>query len=83
MLKLKELVDKIDLYDNAYYNDSKSLVSDPEYDGLKDSLRSLSSSFITKKDKNKEEILLEERIHDALSRVGAPPPTDGKWPKYY
>lgn len=86
MLSLKELVDRIDKLDNAYYNDFKSLVSDPEYDGLKDELRSRSTEFFAgPKPKGKKEIALhtalEARIKDALSRIGAPPPENG-WPKY-
>lgn len=86
MLSLEELIDRIDELDNAYYNDFKSLVSDPEYDGLKDQLRSRSVEFFaSKKPTAKKELAkreaLEARIKDALSRIGAPPP-DGDWPKY-
>lgn len=86
MRTIKELVDLVDLYDNAYYNDFKSLVSDPEYDGTKDELRSRSAEFFAgQKPKGKKELALytamEARVKDALSRIGAPPPEDG-WPKY-
>lgn len=79
---LKELVDQIDKHDNSYYNDFVSLISDQEYDGLKDQLASQSKDFLSREHKAKADILLAERIRDALTRIGAPPPADGNWPKY-
>lgn len=75
---LKQLVDNIDLWDDSYYNQSTSLVSDTEYDQAKDQLRKEGPQFTPK---NKADEKLKNRIVDALSRVGAPPPLDGKWPK--
>lgn len=80
MLTIKELVDQIDKYDNSYYNEFKSLVSDQEYDGLKDQLRSRAPELLTKENKKKDDLVLESRVKDALERIGAPPPEDG-WPK--
>ena len=81
-LSLKELVDQIDKHDSSYYNDFVSLISDPEYDGLKDQLASQSKAFLSCEHKTKADIQLAERINDALTRIGAPPPADGNWPKY-
>jgi DNA ligase (NAD+) len=75
---LKQLVNNIDLWDDAYYNNNESLVSDSEYDIAKDQLRKEGPSFIPK---NKADEKLKIQINDALTRVGAPPPRDGKWPK--
>ena len=77
---LKELLDQVDYHDDLYYNQSKQEISDPEYDGLKDRLRSLSKEF-EPKDGSQSDEKLSIRIEDALSRVGAPPPKDGKWAK--
>jgi DNA ligase (NAD+) len=76
--ELKAMLDQIDEYDDAYYNRSESLVSDPIYDALKDHVRAFYSSFSVK---TKADEKLKNRIDDALSRVGAPPPKDGKWDK--
>jgi DNA ligase (NAD+) len=77
---LIKLLDDIDLYDDAYYNDNKQLVSDQIYDGFKDHLRSMGKLF--KPGTSKADEKLSIRLQDALTRVGAPPPKDGKWPKY-
>lgn len=77
---LKKLLDDIDSYDEAYYNENKQLISDAEYDCLKDRLRTLSKEFSPKPDSDSDE-KLSIRINDALTRVGAPPPKNGKWPK--
>jgi len=77
-MQLKDLVDKIDEYDDAYYNKHTQIISDKEYDGLKDTLKHLTKSFSPS---NKKEEKLLVRCNDALSRVGAPPPKDGKWEK--
>lgn len=77
---IKKLIDELDNYDDAYYNDNKQLISDPEYDSKKDRLKSLGNAFIPKTGSRADEKLVI-RIKDALTRVGAPPPKDGKWPK--
>jgi DNA ligase (NAD+) len=77
---LRKLLDDIDKHDDAYYNQSKPIVSDEEYDGLKDRLRTLSKEFEPKPGSEADK-KLSIRINDALTRVGAPPPKDGKWPK--
>lgn len=77
---LKDLLDQVDHHDDLYYNEHKKEISDQEYDGLKDKLRSLSKEFEPKEGSQSDE-KLSIRIEDALSRVGAPPPKDGKWPK--
>lgn len=41
MLEMKNLVEELNRYRNAYYNDNRSLVSDKEYDTLFDRLRLL------------------------------------------
>jgi len=33
--ELKNILDKIDLYDDEYYNNDTKVVTDEEYDGLK------------------------------------------------
>ena len=38
---IRELVDDLNKYRNAYYNESKSLISDFEYDQLYDQLQKL------------------------------------------
>jgi len=78
--ELKQLLDKVDAYDDAYYNENKKLVSDAEYDGLKDRLKTLSHDFEPQEGSKTDE-KLKIRLDDALSRVGAPPPKDGKWKK--
>ena len=77
-MDVKQLVDKIDEYDDAYYNKHNQIVSDQEYDGLKDTLKHLTDKLVPT---NKKEEKLLVRCKDALSRVGAPPPKDGKWEK--
>jgi DNA ligase (NAD+) len=76
--RITKLIDQLDEYDESYYNDGVSLVSDTEYDGIKDELEVKFKSFkaTTKTDKK-----LYERAEEALIRIGAPPPKDGKWPK--
>jgi DNA ligase (NAD+) len=76
--EIKEMLDLIDSYDDSYYNKSESLVSDPVYDALKDHVRAFYSNFLVK---TKADEKLKNRIDDALNRVGAPPPKDGKWDK--
>ena len=80
-LSLKELVDQIDKHNSSYYNDFVSRISDLEYDGLKDQLASQSKAFLSCEHKTKADIQLAERINDALTRIGAPPPADGNWLK--
>lgn len=41
MLEMKNLVEELNKYRNAYYNDNRSLISDKEYDTLFDKLRLL------------------------------------------
>jgi DNA ligase (NAD+) len=72
--RVKALVDSIDKYDEAYYNQNQQLVTDQEYDGLKDELGVLFKKTKLAKD-------LTARAEDALTRIGAPPPKDGKWSK--
>jgi DNA ligase (NAD+) len=79
MSDLISILDKIDACDNAYYNESKSLLSDAEYDALKDNLRKNGDKFTIPA--GKEGQALRARMFDALNRVGAPIPIDGKWPK--
>ena len=71
------LVDHIDGLDDAYYNQHYQLKSDQEYDALKDELKTRSKTFQAK---TKADSKLVDRITDALTRVGAPPPKGG-WPK--
>lgn len=77
-MDIKKTLDKIDIADDQYYNGNGSDISDQEYDGLKDFVKSFHKSF-SPKTKSDEDLL--ERINDCLTRVGAPPPTDGKWQK--
>jgi len=72
--EITSLLDDIDKYDSAYYNDNTKLISDEEYDGLKDKLRAIKPP--------KEDKELSVRIKTTLARVGAPPPKHGKWAKY-
>lgn len=72
--EITSLLDDIDKYDSAYYNDNTKLISDEEYDGLKDKLRAIKPP--------KEDKELSTRIKTTLARVGAPLPKDGKWAKY-
>jgi DNA ligase (NAD+) len=76
---LKALLDQVDHHDNLYYNKNETEITDKEYDGLKDRLRSLAKEFKPKENSQSDE-KLGIRIEDALTRVGAPPPLDGKWP---
>lgn len=78
---LKKLLDDVDKHDDAYYNRNERIISDEEYDGLKDRLRTLVKEFVPK-DGSKADEKLSIRIEDVLTRVGAPPPLDGKWKKY-
>lgn len=75
--ELKTLLDAIDEYDDAYYNNNDQLISDAEYDGLKDRIRRLHSTF---KAQSKADEKLAIRLEDAATRVGAPPFKSG-WPK--
>lgn len=77
---LVELIDQIDNHDDLYYNQDKREISDEEYDGLKDRLRSMAKMFSPKEGSASDE-KLSIRLEDALSRVGAPPPKNGKWDK--
>lgn len=70
--EITKILDQIDEADDNYYNKNDSLISDLEYDNLKDQIKNLPSQK-TKK--------LQERISNTLSRVGAPPPKDSKWKK--
>ena len=78
--ELNKLLDAVDTHDDAYYNENKRIISDEEYDGLKDRLRTLAKEF-TPKEGSKTDQKLQIRLTDALTRVGAPPPKDGKWKK--
>ena len=75
--ELKTLLDSIDEYDDAYYNNNDQLISDAEYDGLKDQVRRLNSTF---KAQSKADEKLAIRLEDAATRVGAPP-FKSSWPK--
>ena len=75
--ELKTLLDAIDEYDDAYYNNNDQLISDAEYDGLKDQIRRLNSTFQAQ---SKADEKLAIRLEDAATRVGAPPFKSG-WPK--
>ena len=77
---LRTLLDEIDKHDDAYYNQNKPIVSDQEYDGLKDKLRTLGKQFVPQ-DGSKADEKLAIRLEDAITRVGAPPPKNGKWDK--
>ena len=70
--EITKILDQIDEADDNYYNKNDSLISDLEYDNLKDQIKNLPTQK-TKK--------LQERISNTLSRVGAPPPKDSKWKK--
>lgn len=76
--ELKEILEKIDNCDEEYYNNNIKIIEDTEYDILKEKLKSLFKEF---KPSNKADQSLYVKIEDALSRIGAPPPKDGKWPK--
>lgn len=78
--ELKKLLDAVDTHDDAYYNENKRIISDEEYDGLKDRLRTMAKEF-EPKEGSKADLKLHIRLSDALTRVGAPPPKDGKWKK--
>lgn len=41
MLEIRNLIDELNKYRNAYYNENKSLISDKEYDEMYDRLRAL------------------------------------------
>lgn len=77
---LKTLLDQIDTHDNAYYNDDQPIISDQEYDGLKDHLGTLVKAFTKATDAATE--ALQARAARTLVRIGAPPPEHGDWPKY-
>jgi DNA ligase (NAD+) len=76
--EIKELIEKLDIYDDSYYNKNEKLVTDEVYDGIKDKLRNLSQQWNAE---SKSDDRLSIKIKDALTRVGAPPPIDGKWNK--
>lgn len=78
--ELKELLGLIDKYDDAYYNKDEPLISDSEYDIKKNELKELSKAFVPKEGL-KADKSLKIRLDDAITRVGAPPPLDGKWKK--
>lgn len=78
--QLKVLLDQVDHHDDLYYNKDKKEISDEEYDGLKDRLRSMSKEFKPKEGSKADE-KLSIRLEDALTRVGTPPPKNGKWDK--
>jgi DNA ligase (NAD+) len=75
---IKTLLKSIDKWDNAYYNDSISLVTDQVYDGAKDQLRSFSVIFQPSSTVEKK---LVEKIKTTLARVGAAIPKECKWEK--
>jgi DNA ligase (NAD+) len=77
---LKKLLDEIDKHDDAYYTQDKPIISDQEYDSLKDRLRTLWKQFKPKPGSKADE-KVAIRLEDALTRVGAPPPKSGKWDK--
>jgi len=78
--EFKKLLDDIDKYDDAYYNKDTQIVSDQEYDGVKDRLIYIfkNNEFVPKAGSKMDERLFF-RLEDAVTRVGAPPPLDGKW----
>ena len=78
--EIKILIDKLDIYDDSYYNKNEKLVTDEVYDGIKDRLKNLSQNWIANADSKTDE-RLTIRIKDAITRVGAPPPLNGKWNK--
>jgi DNA ligase (NAD+) len=78
IMDIKKALDKIDIADEKYYNGDGSDISDQEYDGLKDYVKLFKKTF-SPKTKADEDLL--ERINNCITRVGAPPPADGKWPK--
>ena len=41
ILKIKRLVNELNLYRNAYYNESRSIISDYQYDTMFDELKRL------------------------------------------
>ena len=69
-MDITELLDLTDKCDSSYYNDSVSLISDAEYDSIKDQIKAYKA---TDKD-------LKNRIKQTLSRVGAPV-DDSPWEK--
>ena len=78
-MKLEELLDQIDKHDTAYYNEGKPLISDQEYDGLKDHLGTLVKAFTKAASPDIE--ALQVRAAKTLVRIGAPPQVDGSWQK--
>jgi len=76
--ELTNLLNQIDKYDVAYYNLNQPLISDQEYDGKKDHLKLIISSF---KPTTKSEKSLLQRAKNTLERVGAPI-SDDAWGKY-
>jgi DNA ligase (NAD+) len=86
MKSLEALLDKIDAYDTAYYNDGKPLISDREYDGLRDRLRTDTARFADKIGNDPTDLNVRgatyARAVKTLKRIGAPPPEHGDWPKY-
>ena len=78
-MKLEELLDQIDKHDTAYYNEGKPLISDQEYDGLKDHLGTLVKAFTKAASPDIE--ALQVRAAKTLVRIGAAPPEHGDWPK--
>lgn len=69
-MDITELLDLVDKCDSSYYNDSVSLISDAEYDSIKDQIKAYKAM-----DKD-----LKSRVKQTLSRVGAPV-DDSPWEK--
>jgi DNA ligase (NAD+) len=70
------ILDQIDSADEEYYNNDSTIISDAEYDSLKDQLREFVKTF---EPSNKNEKSLKNRINTTLNRVGAPIPENTGW----
>jgi len=85
---VESLIDQIDKHDIAYYNDGKPLISDQEYDGLRDRLRTDTDKLVPLIGNDPADVgcivrgATYARAIRALKRVGAPSPESGDWPKY-
>ena len=75
---LTALLDQLDEHDEAYYTSDNPTISDPEYDGIKDLVRTLAAEFKPKAGSKSEE-KLAERARITLERVGAP--SSGTFPE--
>jgi DNA ligase (NAD+) len=76
--ELSKLIDLVDAYDDAYYNKDEPIVDDLNYDQIKSNLFKAVEEF---KPKTKADEKVRDRANEALTRVGAPPPSDSKWEK--